>query len=98
MKSLEQILEEGWLGVEAYGASLKNPVTGDPEPISGDWVRKLLPRIRENNPKHVQWIGRYVIWKDAPDPRERNPDGSIHIGRPGKRVRISKKYERKFKE
>lgn len=76
------MLENDWLDVEAYGASLKNPTTGEPEPISGDRVRKLIPRIKKNNPKHVQWIGRYVIWKNTPDPRERNLDGSIRWGLP----------------
>ncbi len=88
MKSLEEQLVNDWLDVERWGAALRNPITGDPEPITGDRVRKLLPRIKKNNPKHVQWVGHYVIWKDTPDPRERNNDGSIHVGLPrGTRVK-----------
>jgi hypothetical protein len=71
-----------YLDCADWGATRKNPKTNRPEPLTADRVRKLLPKIIANDPNHVKFLGKYYIWKFAPDPRERNPDGSIHVGVP----------------
>lgn len=81
MKYLEEVMKD-YLDVSQWGASRKNPKTGEPEPISGDRVRKLIPKIKANNPKHVFFDGKYRIYKNAPDPRKRDSNGNIHIGVP----------------
>ncbi len=78
MKTLEDMLKD-YLDVETWGKALKNPISGESQPITGDRVKKLLPRIDQK-----YWTllgGKYYILKTAPDPRERNSDGSIHWGR-----------------
>lgn len=78
MKTLEKMLED-YLDADEWGRNLKNPITGTPEPITGDRVKKLLKRINKDH--WTKLGGKYYIWKKAEDPRERNPDGTVHWGR-----------------
>ncbi len=78
MKNIEIILKD-YLPATDWGASLINPQTGFPEPISGDRVKKLLARMDKKH--YTKFGGKYYIWKYAPDPRERNVDGTVHWGR-----------------